>query len=192
MTSPVRRGGAALLIAAALLIIATLAELGPLDHPATHDGAFWTFLVLFWLSTVAFAAAGALLAASGITAGSTLGRAGFVGFGALWLVGEGVFYPVGQYLAPSQGVLLVSTALTVLALVGLLLAGIDVARRGVAHGAARWGLIAAVVLSAVTGAVAGGTGNATTITVLHLISAIGLALVGLSYLMTRRTAAVTA
>jgi hypothetical protein len=189
MKTPSRTAGGSLLLAGCvLLIVATFCETPFLQGATPPAGAlFWTYAVLFVLAAVCFAAAGLALAVGPRAAlgGSSFATVGFAGFGLLWLVSQAL-YLVGAYLAPSAATLTVSTAISVVMLVFGLVAGIAIAVRRVLPGLARWSFLAGVVLSAVTGAIAGASDSTATVTVLHLVSAAGLGIVAVSYLGARQ------
>ncbi len=181
-----RRGGAVLLVASLLLVIATFCEAPLLDHADDRSGLFWWFVVAFILSAVGYLVAALLLALgrAAIAARSAAARTGLIAFGVLWLVAQ-VLYLFGTYLTPSDGLLLTSTILSLLMLVGGLVAAIVIGVRALLGGVARWSLLVGVLVSGVTGAIAAGSDSAVLVTVLHAISAAVLALVGLAYLLGR-------
>lgn len=185
MNTHQRHGGAVLLISSLLLIVATFVEQPLLGHPTTDGGLFWTYLVTFGLASIGYAIAGALLAERGSIAGSSvLGRLGLLGFGIFWLVSQ-VLYLIGTYLTPSDAVLAVSLVFAILMIIALLVGSIVVLVKKIATPLARWTLLVAAILSAVTGGAAGALSSPIAITVLHLISAAGLAAAGLTYLIDR-------
>jgi hypothetical protein len=173
------RGGATLLIAALLLVVATVCEAPILGDADSRGGLFWIFAIAFGLSLIGFLIASLVL---GIGSDAVAARIGFIAFGVLWFVAQGL-YVIGTYLAPSDGLLATSTILSVLMLVGGLVAAISVGAQGLLHGAARWSLLVAVIVSGVTGGIGGATDSSGVITVLHLLSAVGLAVVGVTYLL---------
>lgn len=178
-------GGATLLAASVLLVIATLCEVPFLggSHP---DGAlFWLFLVTFDLASIGYLVAALLLTVgAGAAISGAAARAGLIAFGVLWAAAQ-TLYLFGSYLTPSSGLLLVSTILSILMVLGGLLAGIAIGARAALRGAARWSLLVGILVSGITGGIAGTSGDAVVITVLHLISAVGLAVVGLTYVLGR-------
>ena len=187
MSSPyLTRGGTALLAASVLLVIATIGEIPLLGHSHPGGAAFWIFLVTFELSSVGYLVAALLLGvgAGAIAARSTLARVGLIAFGVFWLVAQTI-YLFGSYLTPSDGLLLASTLLSILMLIGGLIAGITIGARALVRGAGRWILLIVVVISGVTGAIAGGSTAIGLVTALHLVSAVGLAIAGLVYLLAR-------
>ncbi len=191
MTASIRRGGVTLLIAAVLLIVATIAELGLLGHPADRSGIFVLYLITFLLSLIGFVIAGVQLALGGLAAASVAGRTGLLGFGILWLVAQAL-YVLGYYVTPSDALLTVSLVFNLLWLLSGLLAAIVVARVAAVHGASRWVLLVAIIISGITGIIAGGVADPTAITVLHLISAIALGVTGLVYALAGRGATAAA
>lgn len=171
-----------LLTASLLLVIATICEAPLLASPRTSGGLFWLFTITFILSTVGFLIAALILSIGrqAMVAGSAAAAATLAGFGILWLLGQAV-YLFGQYFTPSSGLLLVSTILMLLALISGLIAAIIIGVRRFASGAARWSLLIGLLVSGITGA----SSSPALITVMHLISAVAVALVGLSYLIDR-------
>jgi hypothetical protein len=186
-------GGETILAASILLLAATLVEMATLPSPSDHTAVFWIYFVLFAISSVLFALATYLLAfgptgGSGIVGASRLGKFALLAFGVFWLIGQ-AFYLVGTYFVAgphSSAYLTTSTVLTLVALIGALVGAIVIARVRIANGAARWSLIAAVVLSAITGAVAGGSTSVPLITVMHVISSLGLIFAGVTYVLHSR------
>jgi len=175
------RGGTTLLVASLLLLVATLVE-GPLIGASALDPALFTvFLVAFSLSLVGYLVAGLLLAAGTSHAAA---RVGLILFGVLWLVAQGLFL-FGAYFTPSDALLLTSTVLSVVQLLGGLVAAIVIGARGLILGVGRWSLLVGILVSAVTGGIASSAPSAVLLTVMHSISAIGLALVGVTYLVSR-------
>ncbi len=182
-------GGAPLLLAAVLLLVATLIEAAVLPHPDRHDGLFWTFAALFALSSILFLVAAVPLAfgtdgEDGVVGSSATGRTALLAFAVFWILAQGL-YLVGTYLAPASGWLAASTVLSILMLACAAVAAVVVVMRHVVSGAARWSMLGAVVVSAVTGGVASGTDDVTIVTVMHCLSAAGFAAVAISYLTAR-------
>jgi hypothetical protein len=195
MTTRSRAAGASLLLAAAvLLIVATFCETPFLLRASAPEGAlFWSYVVLFVLAAVDFAAAGLVISVGrgAPLAGSPLAAVGFAGYGLLWLVAQSL-YLLGAYLAPNPAILTVSTVLSVVMLLFGLVAAIAIAARRILPGFARWSFLGSVVLSAVTGVIAGASDSAAVGTSLHLVSAAGLAVVAISYLGARERTVVRA
>ncbi len=190
MTAPSRpTGGSVFFIASVLLIVATLLELPLLGHPSDRGALFWLFTVSFALAAIGYLLGSLQLAfgARPVTGPSELAKAGLTVFGVFWLVAQAL-YLVGAYLAPADTLLLVSTILSLVMILGGLVAGIVIAARGTVTGIARWSLLIGVIVSGVTGAIAGG-GSAGLVTALHLVSAVVLALVGFSFLLSAPRAA---
>ncbi len=183
-------GGGTLLVAAALLLVATLLEAGTLGDPSARTPLFWLFVAVFAVCSVLFLVATILLAFGrrrddGIVGDSVLGKVSLLAFGALWLVSQAA-YLIGTYFAASDALLATSTVLSLVMIVGAAIGGIVIAVRGIATGPARWSLLLAVVISVVTSTIAGGTSAVGLITAMHVISSLGLMYVGLTYLRARR------
>ncbi len=180
------RGGAALLIASLLLVVATVCEAPLLDDSHPGGPLFWVFVVTFVLASIGYLVAVLLLVAGpgARTAAWVAARIGLIAFGVLWLVAQ-VLYLFGAYFTPSDGLLLVSTILSLLMIVGGLVAGIAIGARAIVRGAGRWSLLIGVLISGITGGIVGTSTSSVLATVLHLISSVALALVGVTYLLAR-------
>lgn len=181
-------GGSIFFIASVLLIVATALELPLLGDPTDHGGPFWPFVLCFGLAAIGYLI-GSLLLAFGtrpVTGSSPLAKVGLAVFGVFWLIAQ-TLYLVATYFARSEALRTVSTILSLVMILGGLAAGVVIAVRGTVTGIARWSLLVGVIVSGVTGAIAAG-GSAGLVTTLHLISAIVLALVGCSYLLSSRAA----
>ena len=98
-------GGVAVTIGAVLLLVATLLE-GPLWQAETFDhGLLAVFSALFLGSTVAHAIAmiplsGGRTGADGIVGSSVMGRVALLGFGAIFLASQTLYYAVTYALPP--------------------------------------------------------------------------------------------
>jgi hypothetical protein len=182
-------GGGGLVASFGLLLVATLLEYGLLAAPTEWTPLTGVFLALFAVSLLLALLAVVALAlgstgSDGIVGRSTLGRVALIAYGVLWLAME-TLYLVAVYVVGDADLLAVTGVLGVLMSVSSIIAAVVIAVKGVAVGVGRWSMIAAIVVSAVTGGAATGTGDALTITVLHGISALGMLLVGVSYLVDR-------
>lgn len=185
-------GGGLIIVGGALLLIATLVEV-PLQED-TSAGLLGLFAALFLGSTVAHALAmvplsGGRTGADGIVGGSVLGRLALLGFGAIFLASQTVYYVVSYAMPPVQdysGVFALTLALSVIQLLLLLIGSIVIIRAGVATGAARWAFLALTVVAVVTGAVANATDSLEVATVALLCSTGAQIVVGLVLATTGR------
>lgn len=184
-------GGGLITVGGTLLLIATLVEV-PLQEDAS--GALLAlFAVLFLGSAVAHALAmvplsGGRTGADGIVGGSVVGRLALLGFGAVFLTSQTVYFVVTYALPPVDdysGAFVLTLVLSVTQLLLLLVASLVVLRAGVAVGAARWALLALTVVAVVTGAVANAADSLAVATVALLCSTGAQIVVGLVLATTR-------
>jgi len=184
-------GGAAVTVGGAMLLVATLVEIAYWEGPST--ALLSVFTVLFLGSTVAHSLAmiplsGGRSGSDGIVGSSLVGRVALLGFGALFLTSQTVYYTV-TYALPEvddySGVLILSTALGAIQLVLLLVGAVVIVRAKVATGAARWAFLALSGMSILTGVIANGTDSAEVAAVALLCSTGTQIVVGLVLATTR-------
>jgi hypothetical protein len=187
-------GGAAVLVGGTLLLAATLVEVAYWEGP--NGGLLVVFAVLFLGSTVAHALSmiplsGGRTGSDGIVGSSLVGRVALLGFGAVFLTSQTLYYTV-TYALPEvddySGVLALSTALGAIQLLLLLVGAIEVVRAKVATGAARWAFLALSGVSILTGVIANGTESAEVAAVALLCSTGTQIVVGLVLLTARSRA----
>lgn len=184
-------GGSLITVGGALLFLATLVEV-PLQEDAS-PALLGLFAALFLGSTVAHAVAmvplsGGRTGADGIVGASLLGRLSLLGFGAVFLTSQTVYFVVTYALPPVDdysGAVALTLALSVTQLLLLLVASIVIIRAGVATGAARWAFLALTVVAVVTGAVANSADSLAVGTVALLCSTGAQIVVGLVLATTR-------
>ncbi|WP_378143683.1 hypothetical protein ACFJGV_09660 [Cnuibacter sp. UC19_7] len=188
---PVRRptwavwGGGLITVGGTLLLIATLVEVPLQGDPS--PALLGTFAALFLGSAVAHALSmvplsGGRTGSEGIVGSSLVGRLALLGFGAVFLTSQTVYFVVTYALPPVDdysGAFVLTLALSVTQLLLLLIASLVVVRAGVAIGAARWALLALTVVAVVTGAVANATDSLEVATVALLCSTGAQIVVGL-------------
>ena len=187
-------GGGTLLVAALLLLLASILEANPITHPADHDAGFWLFAIVYSLSSILFLLAVFPLAfgssgSNGIVSDSALGKTGLIAFGVFCLVSREL-YLVGTYFTnrtATDTASNLSNLASLLLFVGAIIAGIVIARRGVAQGIARWSMLIALAISLITTALTFTTDATATIRVLDCISALGQAFAGYTYLTAKTT-----
>ncbi|MEV7692884.1 hypothetical protein AB0N73_06080 [Microbacterium sp. NPDC089189] len=186
-----RWGGTGIALGGALLLAATVVEVTLWDDAS---GALLPlFTLLFLASTAVHALAMLPLAlgstgADGITGTRMVGKAALLGFGAVFLLNQTLYF-VTTYGSP-DGVDLsligwLPLTLAAAQLVLLLTASIAVVRAGVATGAARWALLALTVVAAIVGAVAGASGDVAVVTVALMSSCVTQIVVGLVFVGAR-------
>lgn len=178
-----RWGGGLIVAGGALLFAATVIEVGLRTDPA--GAGLPAFAVLFLASAAVLAAAMlplalGTLAANGITGGRVRGTFALLGFGAVFLSNQIVYY-VMSYGTPggadaSLGWL--PLTLGIVQLVLLIVGGVGAVRAGVAAGAARWALLALAVVVAVAGALASASDDVATVTIALLSSCVAQIVVG--------------
>ena len=178
-------GGIAVTVGGAMLLVATLVEV-PLWEEG-GSGLLGLFTVLFLGSTVVHALAmiplsGGASGADGAVGSSWVGRAALLGFGAVFLTSQTVYYTV-TYALPAvddySGVMALTAVLGIGQLLLLLVGSIVIVTARVATGAARWALLALTGVAVITGAVANGTDSAEVATVALLCSTGAQIVVGL-------------
>lgn len=180
-------GGVAITLGGVLLLIATLVEVPLWAGEQPDPGLLGIFTVLFLGSTVAHAVAmiplaGGRTGADGIVGASVVGRVALLGFGAVFLTSQTVYYVVTYALPPVDdysGVLALTTVLGVGQLVLLLVGSIAIIRAGIATGAARWAFLALTCVAIVTGVVANAAETTEAATVALLCSTGAQIVVGL-------------
>ena len=184
-------GGAAVLVGGTLLLAATLVEVAYWEAP--NSGLLWVFTVLFLGSTVAHALSmiplsGGRTGSDGIVGSLLVGRVALLGFGAVFLTSQTVYYTV-TYALPEvddySGVLALSTALGAIQLLLLLVGALEIVRAKVATGAARWAFLALSGVSILTGVIANSTDSAEVAAVALLCSTGTQIVVGLVLLTAR-------
>ncbi|ROP50198.1 MULTISPECIES: hypothetical protein [unclassified Rathayibacter] len=184
--------GAGITVGGALLLLATVLEW----HQAREGTAALVpaITVLLVVSTAAHAAAMLPLAfgrrgSDGAVAGSVLGKAALLVFGAAFLANQ-LSYLAAAYALPSQvdyaalgdfqlGAGVVQSA-------ALLLGGVVIARRGVATGAARWALLVLATVSIVLGVSTRSADDLDALTALLLLSTVAQIVTGVVFLRHRR------
>ncbi|WP_291036456.1 hypothetical protein [Herbiconiux sp.] len=189
-------GGSAITLGGALLFVATLIEVPLWQEETLNPGLLAVFTVLFLGSTVAHAVAmiplsGGRTGSDGIVGRSLVGRVALLGFGAVFLTMQTVYYTV-TYALPAaddySGVLALTTVLGVVQLALLLIGSLVIIRAGVATGAARWAFLALTVVAIITGATANTTESTEIATVALLCSTGAQIVVGLVLATTRNRA----
>ena len=184
-------GGLGITIGGALLLAATVVEYFlSEDSPSALVGLF---TALFLGSTIAHALAmiplaGGRTGANGAVGPSLVGRVALLGFGAVFMTNQFVYYAV-SYAMPTvddySGTLAFTLALGIGQLVLLLVGSIIIVRAGVAAGAARWALLALTGVAVITGAVANATDSYEVATLALLCSTGAQIVVGLVFMATR-------
>jgi len=190
-------GGGGLLLAGALLLVATLLEYPLLASPGDRGPTFWPFVAAFALSLLAYAAAVFPLAfgsrgSDGIVGRSVVGKAALVAFGFLWLAMQLVYLLAHYFTAADSdfaAVNVATTVLMVLTYLAVIVAGVSIIRARIATGFARWSLLVLMVVAGVCGAIANAVDSVEVLTVAYSLSCVAQLLVGVSYLAQRRPAA---
>ncbi|RKR74400.1 hypothetical protein C8E83_1512 [Frondihabitans australicus] len=173
-----------------LLALATAAEyfvLGPGTSPVLFAG----FMTLFVAAAVVLASAGPLLASGGwrwaphgLVGDSPLGHLAVYAFSGCWflsLVAYIGYTYVFRTSAINYDLVAVSTALIVISVLAGLVAGVTVVRAGVAHGFSRWSLFGALACAIASAVVIGSTDSLVVITVVKIVTALALGVVGFGY-----------
>lgn len=180
-----RWGGTGILLGGTLLLAATIVEVTLWDDASS--ALLPLFTLLFLASTVVHALAMLPLAlgstgADGITGTRMVGKVTLLGFGAVFLLNQTLYFVTTYGSVDAVDLSLIGWLPLTLAaaqLVLLLTAAIAVVRAGVATGSARWALLALTVVAAIAGAVAGASGDVAVVTVALMSSCVAQIVVGL-------------
>jgi len=201
-TRPVwqRYGGGGILIAAILLLVATILEYVYWTADGDQTGTFVVFVIAFSLSLLLYLASMFPLAFGGhgddgIVGRSIAGKAGSIAFGVLFLAGQALYLLANYFTDAASDFAAANVASIVLAVlqyVAALVASIVIVRAGVARGLARWSLLVATIVGLVFGIIVQTGTSLELTTILYCISTVVQALVGVSYLTAPRKGTATA
>jgi hypothetical protein len=182
-------GGGGLLLGGAVLLFATVVEWIAYAGGAGDIGALLTY-------GIAFVAALAVLAVStlplalgstgrdGVVGASVLGRIALVAYGWLFLAAQ-IALLFATFAEGGDVASTASLAITVAQTVAAIVAVVVIVRARIATGVARWSFAVSVAVGIVAGALANATPALDAVMVGFCLSAISIALVGLTYLVGR-------
>ncbi|MDR6199288.1 lysylphosphatidylglycerol synthetase-like protein (DUF2156 family) [Microbacterium sp. SORGH_AS428] len=188
-----RWGGGLVAAGGALLLAATVVEVGLRTEPT--GPALPLFAVLFLASAAILAAAMlplalGTMAANGITGSRVRGTFALLGFGAVFLANQLVYY-VMTYGTPGGADAALGwlpLTLGIVQLVLLIVGAVGAVRAEIATGAARWALLALAAVVAVTGGIASASDDVATVTIALVSSCVAQIVVGAVFLAARPAA----
>lgn len=189
-----RLGGGGILVAAALLLVATILEYVYWGADGDRSATLIAFIPIFSLSLLVYFAAMFPLAfgrsgSDGIVADSVVGKASLIAFGTLFLANETLYLIANYFTDPASDFVAANVASLILAALqylAALVAAVVIIRAGIARGAARWSLLIAVVIGLICGSIVQSTDSLELTTFFYGISTLVQILVGISYLTAPR------
>lgn len=184
------RGGGGVLLAGALLFVATLIEHAYWSGDASSGLLLALFCVAFVACLVVYPIAMvAAVRGHGIVGDSAVGRVALPAFGVLFGLNQGLYLLTEYVWQVEPSVLAAEIGLGALGLLQLgaaLVGAVVVARAGVARGVARWILLPVLAVSTACIAVVEGSSSLNVVTTAHVVSTLGQMAVGLAYLTAPR------